>query len=556
MYGDGENPPSGGWSLRGRAGRLGGLMTPHTLAIRSEPHVEIGSIILRSADVLVERWCERALTHHANAVRVHDEALRNQLGPFLRSVGRGLIQAGDGEPVDHRDDALDHGEQRWDSGWSLTEVVRDYQLLQLIILEHLEKELARPLRYREVMAVGVFIDDAVAASIAAYVANRDLHFRELDRDRVNTLREADRRKDDFLAQVVHELRNPLAPIVNATRSLRLMLPNADSAVGDTIRVIRRQTRQLARLLDDLSDLTRIVQGTMQLRRTVVDVADVIEQAVQTSAPELEKRAHRLVVRPSSEKLRVEGDAVRLVQALVNLLNNAAKYTPPGGEVVLSAQRSGEKVEIRVKDTGIGIDPGMIPKLFELYARAGESDGSPDGLGIGLSLVSELVALHGGSIECFSAGAGQGAEFLITLTAYEGPVPSESTTPPRPMDIRSRRLLIVEDDADGRESLTTLLRLMGHEVESAPDAARGIETALAGEFDAALIDIGLPDRSGYEVAMELRNQMTDPIFLIALTGYSLADDVQRALASGFDAHMVKPLDTEEFGRLLAKGRPQS
>jgi signal transduction histidine kinase len=519
-----------------------------TALIRSEPHVEIGAIIARDADALVERWCERALTEQPSSLLVRDEVLRNQLLPLLQRMGEGLQQSGDGEPREHRDEALDHGEQRWDSGWSITEVVRDYQLLHLTILEHLEGRLGRPLRYREIMAVSVFIKDAIAASIAAYAAHSDLHIRDLERDRAAAIVEADRRKDDFLAVAVHELRNPVAPILNAARALDILLPSEQQDARELARVVRRQARQLARLLDDLSDLTRMAQGRLELRKTAIDVREVIEQAVQTCTAAIQNRGHRLTLRLPDSPLTIQGDAARLIQVVVNLLTNAAKYTPSGGEITVAAERTNDTITFSVQDTGIGVEPEVLSRVFDLYTRATDNK-SPDGMGIGLAIVRELVALHAGSIECRSAGLGQGAAFVVELPASRD-TQLELTTTPEPVSVGPRKLLIIDDDVDGRESLVTLLSLIGHHVESAADGTTGIQRAGTGVFDAALIDIGLPDLTGYQVAEILRQMLGARTQLIAVTGYARVADAERARAAGFDAHLPKPLDLEALSRLLA------
>ena len=528
-------------------------MSTETAVIRAEPHTEIGTVITRDADLLVERWCQRALSEQPTAARVHYDVLRNHLGAFFRAMGRVLIQAGDGDPRKHRDRAIEHGEQRWDEGWSITELVRDYQLVQLTVLEHLETTLERPLGYREIMAVGVFIDDAVAASIAAFVANRDLHVREKERLYREAQQEIDRRKDNFLALVTHELRGPLAPILNSARALALMLTDAPPPVMESVRIIRRQARQLARLLEDLSDLTRIAQGRLELRKTPVDVAEVIEQAVQTCAPVLKARAHSLALHVAPEVLLVHGDAGRLTQVVVNLLTNAAKYTPPGGQIIVTATRQDHGIVARVSDSGVGIEPHMIEQIFDLFTRAQVTqEPSPDGLGIGLALVKQLMTLHGGTVEATSPGSGGGSEFVLTFPPYEGAAQAD-VTPTGPMSIGPRRLLVVEDDTDSRESLTALLRLMGHDVESAADGRGAMQLISSKPFDAALIDIGLPDLSGYEVAAHGREIVGDQVLLIALTGYGQSEHVKRALESGFDAHLVKPLDTTALGQLLGARR---
>ena len=409
-------------------------MSIATAAIRSEPHNEIGSILARDAEALVDRWCARALAEQPTASRVYLDVLKNELRDFLRSMGRGLQQTGASNRGQQIKEARDHGAQRWDSGWSLTELVRDYQILQLVVLEHLESELDRPMGYREVMAVGVFIDDAIASSIASYVASRDQDQGDQERAGADALREAQARKDDFLALVVHELRNPVAPIMNASEALTTRLRDADPDIRNAVHLITRQSRQLARILDDLSDLTRMAKGGLTLRRKVVDIADVVEEALQTIEGFINKRRHRLERRIEGAPLVVEGDPARLVQVVVNLLVNAAKYTPPGGEVTITARRRDDRIEVIVRDTGVGIPEDMITKVFDMYTRiTAPKESHPDGLGIGLALVKELVSLHEGSVEVSSGGPGQGAEFVVSLPAYTGSEPVTRSTPePMPL----------------------------------------------------------------------------------------------------------------------------
>ena len=395
-------------------------MTIATTAIRSEPHQEIGSIISRNADELVERWCARALAEQPTAIRVYLDVLRNELRTFLQAMGRGLVQAGERFPRQHRDQARDHGEQRWDNGWSLTELVRDYQILQLVVLEHLESELRRPLGYREAMAVSVFINDAIASSIAAYAASRDQHQDELERASADALREAQARKDDFLALVVHELRNPVGPIMHASEALATRLQDADPEVRTALRMIRRQSRQVARLLDDLSDITRIARGGLTLRQEVIDLAEVLEEAVHATEGLMREREHRVKLDLEGTPLVIKGDPARLVQVLVNLLINAAKYTPVGGQVTLIARRHDDRIEVVVRDTGVGIPEDMLTKVFDMYTRVtGLKESSPDGLGIGLALVKEIVSLHDGTVAVSSDGPGRGAEFVISFPDHAG-----------------------------------------------------------------------------------------------------------------------------------------
>jgi signal transduction histidine kinase/CheY-like chemotaxis protein len=525
--------------------------TIETSSIRAEPHVEIGAIIERDAKELVQRWIVRAKAEQPTAGRVHHDVLSNQLVFFLQATGRGLLES-HGNPKQHRDEALEHGEQRWDKGWSLAELVRDYQILQLVILEHLDLVLNRPIGYREAMAVSVFINDAIAASIAAYIANRDHHLREIERAGLDALREAQARKDDFLALVVHELRNPLSPVVNAAEVLGMTVDASSATAADAVRLIKRQTRQLARILDDLTDLTRVTQGRLIIRREVVDVLDVVEQAIQTVAPLMAERGHTLVKDLEPGALRVEGDTARLVQVFANLLSNAAKYTPPSGVVTVIARQSDAAIEIGVRDTGQGIPSEMLESIFDMYSRVtAESPGSPDGHGIGLALVRKFVTLHGGTVNAFSEGPGRGAEFVVVMPTYRGTGAVTRNTP-EPRHLPSLRILVVDDDPDVREWLATLLKLKGHFVDGAATATEAIERALGGDYDAAIVDIGLPDRSGFEVATSIR-AANGSLYLVGMSAAHVADHSERASDAGFDAYLTKPADGDSLTMILLGAR---
>jgi signal transduction histidine kinase/ActR/RegA family two-component response regulator len=532
-------------------------MSIDTRSIRAEPHPEIGVLIQQNAGLLVERWCRRAVDELPSATRVHYETLRDQLPGFLQGIGRSLTQTGDAAPGQHYKLALEHGEQRWDSGWSLSAVVRDYQLLQLVLLEYLEENLERPLQYREVMAVGVFINDAIAASIGAYVRSRDEHASRIDRERAEALETANRRKDEFLAMLAHELRNPLAPIVNSVKLLQMLLPTADPAILQTIDIIESQTEQITHLVDDLLDLARIAQGRIELRTKQVNLTNVLEQAIQECESDLKAREHQLTVTPPAEPLYLEADPTRLVQVVVNLLNNAAKFTDRGGQIWLTAKREDNGAVITVRDNGIGIPPEMLSCVFDMFVQVdGPRRRTEAGLGIGLTLVHRLVQLHGGTITCDSAGVGQGTEFTIRLPATARLRPAAEDACQKPQVVKPCHILIVEDHGATLDSLARLLKIGGHRIEVAENGAQGIERALESQPQVALIDIGLPDMDGYEVARKLRAALGDRIFLVALTGYGQAEDLRKALEAGFDAHLIKPTDFNELARLLdraASGR---
>jgi len=527
-------------------------MSIDTRVIRAEPHAEIGLLIRDHAALLVERWCHRAIDELPSAARVHYEVLRDQLPSFLQGMGRSLLQTSDATDQ-YCELALEHGEQRWDSGWSLSTVVRDYQLLQLVIFEYLEENLQRPLQYREVMAVGVFINDAIAASIRAYVSSRDEHVHRLAQERTDALEEANRRKDEFIAMLAHALRNPLAPIVNSINLLRLLLPTADVPILQTIGIIESQTEQITRLVDDLLDLARIAQGRIEIRTKQLNLASVIEQAIQEADSDFKARDHQLTVTLPAEPLYLEADPTRLVQIVVNLLNNAAKFTDRGGQIWLTAERDGSDAVIEVRDNGIGIPPEMLARVFDMFVQVeGPLHRSQGGLGIGLTLVHRLVQLHGGTITCDSAGVGQGSEFTVRLPARcDGMQIAAGDSRPKPQAIKPCHILIVEDHAAALDTLARLLTIGGHRVEVADTGAQAIERALESQPQVALIDIGLPDMNGYEVAKQLRAALGERIVLVALTGYGQADDLRQALDSGFDAHLVKPADPAELESLLAR-----
>jgi signal transduction histidine kinase/CheY-like chemotaxis protein len=530
-------------------------MTIDPQVLRSEQHVEVGQVIQRDAGLIIQRWARRAAVEQPTAARVHHAALLDHLSGFLRTLGEGLSASLDPEACPHCAPAAAHGEQRWENGWSLPEVVLDYQILRRVLLEYLEEALPRPLGFRESAAIGMALDEAIASSVSAYVRHRDAYVRGVEeehirhvREQAEALRESDRRKNDFLAVLAHELRNPLAPILHAVEVLRLAGPT-NPALAQARDVVERQVRLMTRLVDDLLDVTRIAQGKLQLRPTRFDLAEAVAQAVQTTAPLFEAQQHRLSVHLPTEPLSLEGDQARIVQVLVNLLSNAAKYTDRGGEVRLTAGREDGDVVLRVRDNGAGIEPEMLPRVFDLFTQIDRLlDRSQGGLGIGLTLVRRLVELHGGRVAARSEGPGKGSEFTVTLPAANGdPAPGGRSDPaPAPS---GRRVLIIEDSADTRSTLTTLLTLLGHRVEAVASGTEGVERAVASRPEVALIDLGLPGLDGLEVARRVRAALGSSVRLVALTGHAREEDRSRTQEAGFDAHLVKPVETEELNRAL-------
>jgi PAS domain S-box-containing protein len=371
------------------------------------------------------------------------------------------------------------------------------------------------------------------------------------------LREADRRKDEFLAMLSHELRNPLAPLRNALHILKQ--PGVDEQVMGRVRdLAERQVRHMARLLDDLLDVSRISRGRIELRKEVLDLTAVVSRTVEAVRPFIEERQHELTLALPAEPLEVEADPTRLEQVLTNLLNNAAKYTEPSGHVWLTAERDASEAVVRVRDTGIGIAPEMLPKVFDLFVQGDRGlDRSQGGVGIGLTLVKKLVELHGGRVEACSAGLGRGSEFSVRLPALPGQRPDErerGSEPGEPAARPGRRILVVDDNVDAAESLAVLLRMQGHDVRVAHDGPTALAAAEAEPPDLVFLDIGMPEMNGYDVARRLRQQPgLESLVLVAMTGWGQEEDRRRSQEAGFDHHLVKPVEPSTLERLLADAK---
>jgi signal transduction histidine kinase len=368
------------------------------------------------------------------------------------------------------------------------------------------------------------------------------------------LAEADRRKDEFVSVLAHELRNPLAPIANAVELLKRRAGPPDPTVQWAEGVIGRQVAHLTRLVDDLLDLARITRGQIELKKEPVALADLVTRTVETARPAIEARHQTLTVTLAPQPLVLDADPVRLTQVIDNLLDNAVKYTPEGGSIALSAEQAGREVVIRVRDSGIGIAPERLPRIFEPFGQPGTpvEQARSGGLGLGLSLTRRLVEMHGGSIEARSAGVEQGSEFIVRLP-QAGEPPAEisvSEKQTREAPSRSRRVLLVEDNPDVADSFARLLRMLGHEVRVATNGMAGLAEARRFDPEVAFIDIGLPDIDGYEVARGLRAEHPGGIRLVAVTGYGQEADRRRAREAGFEHHLLKPAKPETLEKMLA------
>ncbi len=362
----------------------------------------------------------------------------------------------------------------------------------------------------------------------------------------SALRDADRRKDDFLAMLGHELRNPLAPIRNAVAVIG-RAPATDAQTSWAINLIGRQTELLAKLLDDLLDVARISRGKVVLEKAPVELAVLVQRAVEICQPLVDSRRQQLTINVPGEPLVVEGDLLRLTQVLANLLSNAAKYTDEGGRIWLAVERDGEVVKIRVRDTGMGIQQEMLAIVFDPFTQADPTlDRSRGGLGLGLTLVKQLVGLHGGSVQAHSAGLGQGSQFTVRLPLLPWQASAPATVPlaDKALPSGACRVLLVDDNRDAIESLAMLMRMDGHEVSLAFDGNEALVVAKRCRPQIVILDVGLPGLDGYQVARRLRGaKATAKVKLIALTGYGQPEDVARAHAAGFDHHFVKPVDPQ-------------
>ena len=371
------------------------------------------------------------------------------------------------------------------------------------------------------------------------------------------LKEADRHKDEFLAMLAHELRNPLAPIRNAVHLMK-MKSLEDPQLRLSRDIIDRQLIQLSRLVDDLLDVSRITRGKINLARQRVELHELVERAVETITPAIEARGHTLDVEVPQRPLAIYGDPMRLTQALGNVLGNAAKYTDSGGRITVRARRRRRDVEISVRDTGIGIVAEVLPCIFDLFTQVDQPSGRPQGgLGIGLALVRQLVEMHGGTVTASSEGPGKGSEFVIRLPLsverMDGAADSDgAAVPAAPRPKARHRILVADDNPDARESLATLLALSGHEVFRAQDGSEALQEAERCRPNVALLDIGMPHANGYEVARRIRGEPWGrDMVLVALTGWGQDSDRRRSHEAGFNSHLTKPVDPRVLDDLLER-----
>lgn len=428
---------------------------------------------------------------------------------------------------------------------------------ELPILETVMPMLAAVLRAEQQAAFAIAeATEARRAASRAHEVSAALEAARAEGARLNAqLQEEHRRKDDFLAMLAHELRNPLMPLVMSIDLLR-RAPDARAAARH-LDIMARQTGQMSRLVEDLLDVSRVSRGRIELRRHRILLNDVLRDAVEATRPTVQLRRHELKLSMADEELPVNGDGVRLTQVFSNLLHNAAKYTDPNGRIEVATFRDGEYAVARVRDNGIGMAPEMLPRVFDLFAQAPVSlDRSQGGLGIGLTLVRALIELHGGEVVADSEGLGRGSVFTVRLPIMKSAAPRADPAPAQPPvqeSERSLRVLVVDDNEDAANTLADVLRLTGHHAEVALSAAKALQAATDLDVDLVLLDIGLPDMDGFEVARRLRRILRRSSRLVAVTGYGTAEDRRRALEAGFDEHVVKPVMSETLAAVIHRAQ---
>jgi two-component system CheB/CheR fusion protein len=505
-------------------------------------------------EAIIEQW-EIAVRANPEAVpsaqRLTREALSDHQSPLIERIAGALVGASTPEV---EPEGREHGSQRRRSGYDIAEVLREHTILRQTLLDRLsDYAVGSPgLTHEEREAVRQRLIDVIdrsgQAAAAQYHAEAIAACRELERE----LEAASRQKDRFLAMLSHELRNPLAPILNAAKLLR-QTPLTDSRLERAGEIIERQAIYQARLIDDLLDVNRIAQGKIALRQERIDLRTAVAQAVETCLPAIEAKGLALSLDVPDQPLMVDGDPVRLAQIVTNVLNNAGRYTNAPGAITLTAGTEKKLAVVRVRDTGVGIAPEMLPRVFDLFAQADTSlDRRQGGLGLGLTLARNLAEMQGGTVEAHSEGLDQGSEFVIRLPLARASASAAEAGPGLTADREpiSRHVLLVDDQPDARASLADVLEMLGHQVFTAANGPEALRLAWEEQPEVAIVDIGLPGMTGYELAQQLRRiPGGDRARLIALTGYGSPEDKERARQAGFDAHLTKPADLTELERLL-------
>jgi PAS domain S-box-containing protein len=564
----------GGWVaaglvFRGGFGYFGGFTVNEAVAfvvylLAMVPIIVLGEAMRRAQHDLLTRQAELSTTNLALESRIEAQSL---LAAIVASSEDAIVS----KTLDGIITSWNRGAERL-FGWTPDEAIG--KSIHLIVpqelrdqerdilnrvrrgesVEHLDVERVRKDGSRVHISVTISpVRDRHGHTIGASKTARDITARKRWEEQLvrseETLQEADRRKDEFLATLAHELRNPLAPISSGLHILRSSQDPAQRAIA--LEIMERQLAQMVRLVDDLLDVARITTGKVEVRHQPLDLAVAINDAVETSQPLLGPRRDNLRVTPPPQPVFVNGDRTRLAQVFANLLNNSRKYSEPGQPIAIVFGRDGDQAVIRVKDAGMGIHPEMLPRVFDMFRQADRTGGrSRGGLGIGLSLVKRIVELHGGTVTAHSEGLGLGSEFIVRLPAIESPR-TEVVVPVMPGVPARRKILVVDDNADAAESLAALLSINGHETRMAHDGPEALQQAERFHPDVVFLDIGMPTLDGHETAKLIRKQpWGKTMVLVALTGWGQNEDRRRSKDAGFNHHLVKPADPEVVEKLLS------
>jgi signal transduction histidine kinase/ActR/RegA family two-component response regulator len=524
---------------------------------RAYPEItlRLADFILEHTDTILQEWDRFARTVEPVASDMTVKELRNHAAEMLKCIANDLLtiqsrqeeidKSHGNEPRTLQIEAGElHGLARLDSRFTIEQLASEYRALRSSVLR-LWKEFITTPSSTDIGDIARFneaIDQLLAASIFSFAkATRE------------SLEAEKTRRDQFLAMLAHELRNPLSPISAAATLLKMAKSN-DPVVTNAGNIIARQVKHMATLVDDLLDVSRVTRGTIELKLEPLDLRQVIHDAVEQVVPLMTARQHALIVAELPEPMTMLGDRERLVQIITNLLTNAAKYTSAGGHVELKLYQYEGQVAVTIEDNGIGMTPDLIPHVFDIFTQAERtSDRTTGGLGLGLALVKSLAELHGGKVTCSSEGRGKGSKFTIWLpTKAVGEVFIERRRTSR-VDLtamKKLRIMVVDDNVDAARTLANLLEAMKHEVIVANGGAEALDRSKAATVDVFILDIGLPDIDGNELARTLRaHPETAGVTLIALTGYGQAQDIVRTREAGFDFHLIKPVDVERIAKLL-------
>ena len=534
--------------------------------------MRLSAFIAQNKESIVQEWEDFARTIDPPALTMDSKALRDHAGLILDTFVVDLDTAqtpqeqseksrGEAPQANAPSSSQTHAAERLASGYTIHQLISEYRALRASVLRLWAANSPTVLwsDSGDVTRFNEAVDQALAESVVRYsqLVESTIHAQKLAEVE---LRQSNQHKDDFLAMLAHELRNPLAPISTAAHLLS-MSPGNETVVRHVSEIINRQILHLTNIVDDLLDVSRLTRGLIELHTELLDVKLIVASAIEQAQPLIEARHHCLVLRLGSTPAFVEGDKTRLVQVLSNLLNNAAKYTPHNGEIVLALEVRADHVHLSVSDNGSGIAPSLLTHIFELFTQAERTpDRAQGGLGLGLSLVKSIVNLHGGEVQAKSEGLGKGSVFTVTLPLIKKP--SDTSTLNRlgglhPAELAVRghdlpRLMIVDDNRDAGKLLAALLETKGYKVLLHETAESALTDAALPGVQMFILDIGLPGMDGYELARRLRaNPATQQAVLVALTGYGQAHDRVMGKAAGFDHYFVKPIHTHQLIKILQK-----